>query len=282
MKKFVCTVGILLTFFVSSRALAATMSVTPVLDRAMILVQLGQQAVLIGASDEEAAKDFLAAEGIKTLNAVVCVCDDEVHVKQSAEIAARFACNVITAQEAFSLGDAQIIWEEGMLRITRGDTAYVFGANEHKNGAIAYSCDGSILEFKATTNEAAVNVRKNFTKSSQKVARLERGDEVTVIAAQTNDAGELWYQVRLADQTYGYIRSDLLVESDGAAVVKADASAVTPTSDKKEQRYIGNKKTKKFHRESCKSLPSSKNMVYLDSRDYAIKKGYEPCKNCDP
>lgn len=282
MRKTVCTFAVFLMVFFSSVAQAATLSVTPVLDRAMILVQLGQQAVLIGASDKAATEDFLLAEGIKALDAVVCVCDDEAHIQQSAEISDRYNCDVITAPGMFSLGDAVITWEQNMLRITRGDTAYVFGAKESQKGAIAYSCDGKLIEFKAKTNESAVNVRKNFSKNSQKVGMLERGDEVTVISAETNSAGEIWYLVRLADGTHGFIRSDLLVASDGVEDVKADASAVMAASGEKEQRYIGNKKTKKFHRESCRSLPSSKNIVYLDSRDYAIQKGYEPCKNCDP
>lgn len=46
--------------------------------------------------------------------------------------------------------------------------------------------------------------------------------------------------------------------------------------------YIGNKKTKKFHLESCNSLPAENNRVYFDTPEEAIKSGYEPCGRCKP
>ncbi len=48
------------------------------------------------------------------------------------------------------------------------------------------------------------------------------------------------------------------------------------------QSYIGNKNTKKFHRSSCRTLPSAKNRVSFSSRDEAISQNYSPCKNCKP
>jgi len=276
--KRILVIAALFLFLFCAAAQAATLTVTPLSDTPMVLVQLGQQAVLVGASDEATAVDRLKAEGIDSLNAVVCVCDDAEHIGACDEIAASYACPVVSAPDVFSVGDAGIAWENAELTVSRGDAVYIFGAKAAKAGAITFGCDGKIVEFKAKTNESAVNVRKKSTKSSDKVGRLERGDELTVLSAETNAAGEIWYLVLLSDGTKGYIRSDLLVASDGIEVVKADASAAKSG----EERYIGNKKTKKFHRASCKTLPSSKNIVYLDSRDYAIKKGYDPCKNCDP
>ena len=46
--------------------------------------------------------------------------------------------------------------------------------------------------------------------------------------------------------------------------------------------YIGNINTKKFHRESCGSLPDEKNRVYFETRDDAINRNYVPCKKCNP
>ena len=46
--------------------------------------------------------------------------------------------------------------------------------------------------------------------------------------------------------------------------------------------YIGNKNTRKFHLPSCQSLPSEKNRVKLESIEEAEKKGYSPCKRCEP
>ena len=46
--------------------------------------------------------------------------------------------------------------------------------------------------------------------------------------------------------------------------------------------YIGNKNSKKFHLPTCSSLPAEKNQVYFQSRDEAVREGYEPCKRCNP
>jgi len=54
-----------------------------------------------------------------------------------------------------------------------------------------------------------------------------------------------------------------------------------PSSSQKFQ-YIGNIKSKVFHRLTCSSLPDEKNRVYLNTREEAITAGYKPCGNCNP
>ncbi|MEO0090552.1 MAG: Ada metal-binding domain-containing protein [candidate division WOR-3 bacterium] len=48
--------------------------------------------------------------------------------------------------------------------------------------------------------------------------------------------------------------------------------------------YIGNSKTLKFHLPDCqwakKINPANK--VYFNSKEEALKKGYQPCKICNP
>lgn len=58
---------------------------------------------------------------------------------------------------------------------------------------------------------------------------------------------------------------------------KADTSAIDT-----ETAYIGNVKSKKFHRPSCNTLPAEKNRVELSSREEAINSGYSPCSLCLP
>ena len=139
--------------------------------------------------------------------------------------------------------------------------------------------------FLAQTDELAVNVRSSTSTKAQKVGRLERGTLLTVLAAEINGQGEVWYQVELQNGTQGYIRSDLLVRADEAAIEEAAAQAekkTTKTSSSGSGQYIGNKNTKKFHRPSCHTLPKQSNRVYFKSRDKAISSGYVPCKNCNP
>ena len=55
-------------------------------------------------------------------------------------------------------------------------------------------------------------------------------------------------------------------------------------SSASEEHYIGNKNTKKFHYEWCKSVDAmkDKNKVELTSREEAINRGFDPCQNCKP
>lgn len=46
--------------------------------------------------------------------------------------------------------------------------------------------------------------------------------------------------------------------------------------------YVLNVKTKKFHRPTCGSLPTTNRKDSSESRDDIISKGYAPCKKCNP
>ncbi|MBO8159597.1 thermonuclease family protein [Thermosyntropha sp.] len=52
----------------------------------------------------------------------------------------------------------------------------------------------------------------------------------------------------------------------------------------KEQVYIGNKNSKKFHLPSCEGVAKMKeeNKVQFESRDEAVDAGYAPCSLCNP
>lgn len=48
--------------------------------------------------------------------------------------------------------------------------------------------------------------------------------------------------------------------------------------------YVGDMNTKKFHLSSCHYVSQIKpeNKIFFNSREEAIKDGYEPCKVCNP
>ncbi|MBU0686273.1 MAG: hypothetical protein KKB81_00270 [Candidatus Margulisbacteria bacterium] len=46
--------------------------------------------------------------------------------------------------------------------------------------------------------------------------------------------------------------------------------------------FIGDKKTKLFHKVDCEDMPDPKNQVFLSSYEEAIKQGFAPCKKCNP
>lgn len=64
----------------------------------------------------------------------------------------------------------------------------------------------------------------------------------------------------------------------------ADGTEAEP-SDTKEQMYILNKNTKKFHKPECsgaKKIKAKNKGEYTGSRQTLIDVGYEPCGNCNP
>ena len=64
----------------------------------------------------------------------------------------------------------------------------------------------------------------------------------------------------------------------------ADGTEAEP-SDTKEQMYILNKNTKKFHKPECsgaKKIKAKNKGEYTGSRQALIDEGYEPCGNCNP
>ena len=141
--------------------------------------------------------------------------------------------------------------------------------------------------FKAKTTQSAVNVRVEADSKSSKAGQVSRGQIMTVVAQVINNAGEKWYAVKLSDGTEGYIRSDLLIETDETeneqiTTSKTTTSQKKTTSSSGSGQYIGNKSSKKFHRSSCRSLHKESNRKYFPSRDKAISSGYVPCKICNP
>lgn len=131
--------------------------------------------------------------------------------------------------------------------------------------------------FIAETNELAVNIRAEASTKAAKVGRLERGTQLTVVGAEVAQNGDLFYRVRLEDNTIGYIRSDLIVASEE---VEAQREA-HPAPEVSEAKLIGNRKTEKYHEPGCRSLPAEKNRVYFQSAEEAEAEGYVHCKNCD-
>ncbi len=155
------------------------------------------------------------------------------------------------------------------------------------DGTITFTSDGKTLQRKGEasvgrTNTGSVNVRATASTKGKKVTTLKEGAVVTIVGS-TIVSGETWHQVEVGGKT-GYIRGDLLtlLSVDEAEAILSATPTPKPESDSDGTKYIGNKNTKKFHLPSCHTLPAPKNQVYFSSRDYAIAKGYEPCKNCDP
>lgn len=80
------------------------------------------------------------------------------------------------------------------------------------------------------------------------------------------------------------IEGNIILSTDGKAIVRSTGETYE-TNEKNEVVslvYIGNKKSKIFHIDSCPNLPGEKNKVEFASRDEAVNSGYKPCGNCNP
>lgn len=81
----------------------------------------------------------------------------------------------------------------------------------------------------------------------------------------------------------------IIITSNGnnISVNKSPASITAPVNEAPNNQnasgqYIGNKNSKKFHLPTCRSLPAPENQVYFDTRDEAVKQGYDSCGICKP
>lgn len=52
------------------------------------------------------------------------------------------------------------------------------------------------------------------------------------------------------------------------------------TEEPEEEYYIGNKKSKKYHKPSCRTLPAEHNQKRFETRQNAERWGYSACGNC--
>lgn len=82
------------------------------------------------------------------------------------------------------------------------------------------------------------------------------------------------------------IQGDITAISDGTNITikteKNENNLINPPLTDAVQGYIGNIKSKKFHKSDCNSLPAENNRVYFDNRDEAVSEGFTPCGLCNP
>lgn len=111
-------------------------------------------------------------------------------------------------------------------------------------------------------------------------------DDVTGAEANTSGRSEALGAGALASAV---VSADTGVESQTEAQTTAQAAETIGQETGKEQTaaqedaaYIGNKKSLKFHRLTCSTLPAEQNRVYFQTYGEAVGAGYVPCKVCKP
>lgn len=69
---------------------------------------------------------------------------------------------------------------------------------------------------------------------------------------------------------------------ESAATPEVVQESTVPTDEPTVIKYIGNKKSKVFHRTTCWWVPEEQNQVDFSSREEAVRGNYSPCGNCQP
>ena len=90
---------------------------------------------------------------------------------------------------------------------------------------------------------------------------------------------------RLRDAGTVIYRTDelgnVIAHSDGSDITFRWEKTNQPiTPSQKDPSFIGNRRSKKFHTNTCSSLPKDENRVLFDSYEDAVQAGYTPCGQC--
>lgn len=147
---------------------------------------------------------------------------------------------------------------------------------------------------KAKTNRDA-NVRVTPDAGAKLVRQLTKGNMLNIFGKYEDAKGQIWYEVATeSGKTKGFVRDYVVnvlniekdIEVQKYEKAKPEESAAADekeTARESRFKYAGNKESKVFHDLSCDLLPSSsKNLVYMESRSYAVNTGYKPCESCKP
>lgn len=182
-----------------------------------------------------------------------------------------------------------------MLRIDYGSTSFLFTGDASEGGERNFSSAGGAMEcdvLKVAHHGSAVASSYMFLRDTMpKNAVISVGSDNSYghptddTLSRLRDCGATVYRTD--------IQGDITAISDGKAVTMTTEknpnanTLIAPgfaaaTSELSKSGYIGNKNSKKFHLPTCRSLPQEKNRKYLDSREEAIKGGFDPCGNCKP
>ena len=175
--------------------------------------------------------------------------------------------NLITGTRYMNVEGMLPFEDEVMYRVTpvfEGDDLVASGVQMQ---AESVEDDGVGISF----NVYVYNVQP-YVVIDYKTGENWEGDEIAEPEGKWADGTE-------ADPSDSKSDSKINAKTDSAATSKAEAK------DTKEQTYILNKNTKKFHKPECsgaKKIKAKNKGEYTGSRQTLIDEGYEPCGNCNP
>ena len=121
--------------------------------------------------------------------------------------------------------------------------------------------------------------------SAYQTARKDSG-ETTANLVDSIDLEEFseYYGLELSYEDEMLIKVALMSYSTGAILQHPVGISKDMMATADDDKYVGNKSSKKFHYSWCSSVSDikDKNKVTFNSREEAIDSGYVPCKRCNP
>ncbi len=91
-------------------------------------------------------------------------------------------------------------------------------------------------EGKVTADTA--KIRKEASTDSEVVGSTSKGKTVDIVGAEKDSSGMVWYKVPNGNNTYGYIRSDLVETSDTIEVSQQASSSTSSENTKKPEATV--------------------------------------------
>lgn len=85
-------------------------------------------------------------------------------------------------------------------------------------------------EGKVTADTA--KIRKEASTDSEVVGSTSKGKKVDIVGAEKDGSGMIWYKVPNGNNTYGYIRSDLIETSDTIEVSQSSSASTSSNTNK--------------------------------------------------
>lgn len=167
-------------------------------------------------------------------------------------------------QKFLFTGDAEVKSEEDMLAAGEAVQADVLKVGHH--GSETSTSDAFLQAVSPKYAVISVGKENKYGHPDQIV--LDRLIRNGVSVYRTDEQGTV------VCQTDGKtLRFTTAPAAEGETAQQTTAAEIT---------YIGNQNSKKFHRDTCKSLPKAENQVVFSDRAEAIAAGYTPCSTCKP
>lgn len=184
-----------------------------------------------------------------------------------------------------------------VLHIRYGDTAFLLAGDADKESEAAMLRSGADL----SADVLKVGHHGSHDATSSAFLETVNPDYAVISVGAGNDYGHPHQETLNKLKQFGVqvLRTDLMgtivFTSDGrtlkcepggtafnSAGLTEDQRSVQKNEKRTEAYYIGNKRSKKFHRPDCPVLPVPQNRVIFKSREDAVASGYEPCGRCKP